>query len=339
MLAHKLLRVPDSPPLPPAELAAYVWGGNPPADWQDAFDAGGKLLRDQLEAIVPGALHGGARILDFGCGSGRLLRQLLPQATAGEVHGTDIDAESVAWIQGNLCPPCQATVAPSAPPLEYQDESFDLIVAVSVFSQIADGWAEWLLELRRILKPGGLLVVSLMGLDRAPIIAGRDLTDAEVGMSIHGYGRPWAAGGPMILHSEWWVRAHYGRAFTVRSVHPRALNDLDTYVLKRPVFGGEDAGNAGGAGAPGAAAAETGGDDHVPTPAELAAPEPGEPRELSAAMHDVARLHQDHATLNAAHDAYAAAYQEESAKSAELRAALEAAKVGESPSRGRRFRR
>jgi SAM-dependent methyltransferase len=309
--------VPDQPPLPPPDLAAYVWGGTPPPDWQDAFDAGGRLLKEQLQQVVPGGLDGGARVLDFGCGSGRLLRQLLPEAAAGDVHGTDIDEASIAWVQQHLCPPCHAVVAPSVPPLPYADASFDLIVAVSVFSQIADGWAEWLLELRRILRPGGVLVCSLMGLDRAPIIAGRELTDAEVGMSVHGYGRPWAAGGPMILHSEWWVRAHYGRAFTVRGVFPQALNDLDTYVLERPAVDGDTAVDA----------------------AALHAPEPGEPRELSAALHDVARLHQDHATLNAAHDAYAEAYHAEAAKSAALRAELAAASASAGGATRRGLRR
>jgi SAM-dependent methyltransferase len=305
--------VPDTPPLPPPDLAAYVWGGEPPADWEAAFDAGGKLLKEQVMQLVPGALDGGARVLDFGCGSGRLLRQLLPEAVAGDVHGTDIDPASIGWVQNHLCPPCHAAVAPAMPPLAYPDGAFDLVVAVSVFSQIADGWAEWLLELRRVLRPGGLLVCSLMGLDRAPIIAGRELTDADVGMSVHGYGRPWAAGGPMILHSEWWVRAHYGRAFTVRAYHPRALNDLDTYVLERPA------------------------DVAPPDAAALATAEPGEPRELSAALHDVERLHRDHATLNAAHDAYAAAYHSEAAQAVALRAELDAAQ--RTTRRGSRWRR
>ncbi|MCW3038332.1 MAG: hypothetical protein JWM31_237, partial [Solirubrobacterales bacterium] len=287
------------PPLPPRELAAYVLGGVDGEDWADAFDAMGRRLKRELLGVLPGGLPAGSRVLDFGCGSGRLLRQLLDEAATCEIHGCDIDAPSIGWVRQHLCPPLQAELAPGRPPLPYADGCFDVVLAASVLSQLADGWEAWLLELRRILAPGGHLVLTLMGPSCAPAIAGRELTDAEIGMSVHGFGRPWAAGGPMILHGEWWVRAHYGRAFEVVDVRPGGGGGQDLYVLRRPA-------------------------DSVPVPTlgALAAPEPGEPRELSAARHDVNRLHADYARLNASHDAYAAAYAAEAERVAELRAAL-----------------
>jgi hypothetical protein len=154
---------------------------------------------------------------------------------------------------------------------------------VSVFSQLADGWEAWLLELRRVLRPDGICVASFMGAWNAEVIAGRPVDDAEIGMSVHGFGRPWSAGGPMILHSEWWLRAHYGRAFDVLAFVPRGVGGQDGLLLRRP-------------------------ERPAPSEAELEAPEPGEERELRAARSDVMRLHREYAALNAAHDAYAAAY-------------------------------
>ena len=52
-------------------------------------------------------------------------------------------------------------------------------------------------------------------------------------------------------------------------------------------------------------------DRPAPSAAELEAPEPGEERELRAALSDVGRLHREYAALNAAHDAYAEAYAQE----------------------------
>jgi SAM-dependent methyltransferase len=269
--------------MPPREVAAYVNGGVAGEGWAHAFDGMGRHLKADLLDALPGGLPSGGRMLDFGCGSGRLMRHLLGEAERTEIHGCDIDAPSIAWGQRHLCPPCHAYRCPPQPPLPHPDGFFDVVVAVSVFSQLADGWEAWLLELRRVLRPGGICVATFMGPWNAEVIAGRPVDDAEIGMSIHGFGRPWPAGGPMILHSEWWLRAHYGRAFDILAFLPRGIGGQDGLILRRP-------------------------DGPAPSEAELEAAEPGEERELLAARSDVRRLHRDYAALNAAHDAYAAAY-------------------------------
>src|SRR3712207_8661275 len=45
-------------------------------------------------------------------------------------------------------------------------------------------------------------------------------SEARIGMTVLGYGHPWEAGGPMVLHSEWWIRAHWGRAFEIDYFQP-----------------------------------------------------------------------------------------------------------------------
>jgi primosomal protein N'' len=61
-------------------------------------------------------------------------------------------------------------------------------------------------------------------------------------------------------------------------------------------------------------------DRPAPSPAELRTPEPGDERELRAALADVERLHREYAALNAAHDAYAEAYAEQVRRVSELQA-------------------
>ncbi|WP_354700979.1 hypothetical protein DSM112329_01273 [Paraconexibacter sp. AEG42_29] len=287
------------PPLPPREIATYVVGGVAGDDWAADYDrVGREVVAALLPLTDPEALAGG-RLLDFGCGSGRILRHLIRAVPGTELHGCDIDATSVEWVQANLAPRCRAVVAPPQPPLPFADGCFDVVWAVSVFSQIHEGWADWLLELRRVLRPGGTLVASFMGAAVAPEVTGRTVADDDIGMSVHGAGRPWAAGGPMVLHGGWWLRAHYGRAFEVVEHRPAAMRGQDVLVLRRPPA-----------------------DVPAPSPADLIAPEPDEPRELTAALADVARLHADHAALNAAHDAYAQAYADEAQKSAALSARI-----------------
>jgi SAM-dependent methyltransferase len=161
-------------------------------------------------------------MLDFGCGSGRLLRQLLAEAELAEIHGSDISAEMVAWVRDNLCPPVAGvTVNSSRPPLDYEDGHFDLVTALSVFTHLADGWSDWLLEMRRILKPDGILIATFLDSSCARFLGSMPWEEERVGMSAFGFADPemdW----PNVLHSHWWLREHWGRAFEILELAPGA---------------------------------------------------------------------------------------------------------------------
>jgi hypothetical protein len=40
----------------------------------------------------------------------------------------------------------------------------------------------------------------------------------RVGMNVIKKWNPWDEGGPIVFHSEWWIREHWGRAFEILSV-------------------------------------------------------------------------------------------------------------------------
>jgi SAM-dependent methyltransferase len=51
-----------------------------------------------------------------------------------------------------------------APPLPYADGQFDFVYALSVFTHLTlELEAAWLVELERVVKPGGVLLVTLQG--------------------------------------------------------------------------------------------------------------------------------------------------------------------------------
>jgi SAM-dependent methyltransferase len=96
--------------------------------------------------------------LDYGCGCGRVARHL--HARGVEVWGVDIDGDAIRWCQEHLSRERFFTVAPT-PPTQLSDGSFDLIYSVSVFTHLDEAAQfAWLAELRRLLRPGGVLVAS-----------------------------------------------------------------------------------------------------------------------------------------------------------------------------------
>ena len=125
------------------------------------YELVGRALHDVVVQSVPaGWTWGGKRVLDFGCGAGRTMRHFVPESAEAEVWGCDIDAPSVEWVNANLNPPFAAFVNAAAPPLARPDDSFDLIYAFSVFTHITDQWSAWLVEMHRVLAPGGILIAS-----------------------------------------------------------------------------------------------------------------------------------------------------------------------------------
>jgi SAM-dependent methyltransferase len=208
-------------PLPPFELASRVGSLREADDPWAMYDLLGQLtVRDLLAALPDGYSLDDKRVLDFGCGAGRTLRHFVSDEAGGEFWGCDIDVESIEWLNANLAPPLHAFANSELPPLAQPDETFDLVYCVSVFTHLARSWSAWLAELHRVLKPDGLLLTTFMGAGQAHLMAPDEWDEDSVGMLILQPGQSWAMGGPMVLHSEWWIREHWGRLFDVLSVTP-----------------------------------------------------------------------------------------------------------------------
>jgi len=160
---------PVDPPRPPDFLIDRVVSGfeNDDAERHRAlFDQTGKQSLLDITTALAGIGRTFAefpRILDFGCGCARVTRWLQYETAGSDLFGCDIDAEAIAWNQSNL-PGVQFARNDYEPPLPYADESFDLILNHSVFTHIDERMQDlWLAELRRVLKPGGIALLSVHG--------------------------------------------------------------------------------------------------------------------------------------------------------------------------------
>lgn len=146
---------------PPAELMRRVSGfASPPF-----FDADGVRSYTEFFEAVASLRDWSAipRMLDWGCGCGRIARCFLRAHRGLEFHGCDIDAEATSWCAENLPRGSFQAIAPH-PPTPYPDGFFPLVIGYSVFSHLdADLQRAWLAEMRRIIAPGGLFLASVHG--------------------------------------------------------------------------------------------------------------------------------------------------------------------------------
>jgi SAM-dependent methyltransferase len=148
----------DGLPVPPAELWGGHWGSR--AEYLGSGKAHFRTMMEKLEnsGFV---LKERERVLDFGCGAGRVIRNFKDQAPGREIWGVDISAPRIRWCRENLCPPFKFLTTTTFPHLPFEDGCFDIIYAGSVFTQITDLAGAWLMELKRILTCEGRMYITV----------------------------------------------------------------------------------------------------------------------------------------------------------------------------------
>lgn len=105
-----------------------------------------------------------SRILDFGCGCGRVVRWLNYLYEDCNFYGTDIDEEAILWCQNNISSIGYFTVNKNDPPFTYPADYFNCIYSISVFTHLPEDMQfSWLEELHRVTKDDGLLLLSVHG--------------------------------------------------------------------------------------------------------------------------------------------------------------------------------
>ncbi len=119
-----------------------------------------EVVAKLIEEVCPR----GGRVLDFGCGTGVLFEASLTRAS--EVVGVDLVLDAAKlWVQKrNLAD--RVRLIPAGDVAQIPDKSIDLVVAAEVLEHIDDP-TETLAFYRRVLKPGGSLLVSLPTENRA----------------------------------------------------------------------------------------------------------------------------------------------------------------------------
>jgi SAM-dependent methyltransferase len=123
-----------------------------------------------------------------------------------------------------------------SPPLDYESGSFDLCYAVSVFTHLTEAMQDaWLSELKRVIRPGGILLVTLSGegdLVRTTPAEQDRFRKGEVVVVDGGYAGTNICGA---YHPESYVRKKWSRYFKVLAFVPEGAKGCprqDLYVLE-----------------------------------------------------------------------------------------------------------
>ena len=202
-------------------------------------------LSDFLKTAEAAARHGveGGRFYEFGGGTGRVYRHFAAQSDAWEVWSSDFRLSSVHWSLANFPPAVRVFANTSAPSLPLPEGAFDLVAAYSVFTHIDEAETQWLLELRRILKPGGLAYLSVHDEDtwltEEPLrrqVASACKLDPDRPLPEGRTVAVWRDDDPYncnVFHSQGYIRSVWGRFFEVLEIKPRWVGAQAAVVLRR----------------------------------------------------------------------------------------------------------
>lgn len=145
-------------PLPPAYMLYIAYGLNYENYLRDG-EATASWLFEKFGPHLPAK----GTILDWGCGPARITRHLPTYFKGWQVMGTDYDPATIQWCQ-NALPHIHFERNALHPPLPIPSASVHAAIGISIFTHLSAAAHEaWLLELARILAPGGMFFVTTQG--------------------------------------------------------------------------------------------------------------------------------------------------------------------------------
>lgn len=212
--------------VPPDELAKRVGGSA-----GDKFIAQGKLMKQCiLQSLPENYTFENKRILDYGCGVGRALLHFGEEAQNAKFYGTDIHKPSVDFLAQNTRD-FHLFQNEEIPPLAFLDNYFDMIYCISVFTHLVDTWEAWINELHRVLKPGGLAVVTYWYQTAYERMIKKPFSKEKKGMSVFFKDRPWDKGGPDVYHSNEWILKNWGKRFKIDYIFEDGMMNWQSIAL------------------------------------------------------------------------------------------------------------
>jgi SAM-dependent methyltransferase len=235
----------DTFPLPTTEDREGYFGSHHFSYWASG-------LKDAKLLFEAAAKHGVDvnSYLDFGCATGRVLRHFAVQWPAVQTLGCDINRKHVEWCNSFLPDNCSVFQNHSIPSLPLADASVDLVSAYSVFTHIEALETAWLMELRRILRPGGIAWITihseftLREMDESwplwePVMShpeANKLLDLQRNFNGSRMAMRWNANRSYtsnVFYKLDYINQHWGRIFEIAEVRRRCPTYQDVLILRK----------------------------------------------------------------------------------------------------------
>lgn len=234
-VGYRLAGSSDGLPIPPTRLVNLVADSKEVAWFLRGGEMGHQSICYALEKNDLRAEDFEA-ILDFGCGCGRVIR-CWKSLSGPRIHGTDYNSTLIEWCRRHLGHLAEFGVNELIPPLDYASESFDFAYAISVFTHLPeDMQLEWMEELARVLKPGGVLLITVHGESRMFQLSLDEQRQFQAGQLVI---KDEAAAGTNACgayHPERYVQDHLAAAFDLVDFIPQGARDAnqDIFLLRKP---------------------------------------------------------------------------------------------------------
>jgi ubiquinone/menaquinone biosynthesis C-methylase UbiE len=202
-----------------------------------------------LNVTALAAQHGvvGGRYFDFGGSTGRLFRHFAFQTEAFDVWSCDFNVSSTQWNLKHFPNSIKSFQNMYFPFLPLEDNYFDLITAMSVFTHIDEMETQWLLELRRVLKSGALALITIQDEhawkamhenvrhrfeESRPDLAG--LEELPEGRHVATL-RSGDAYSSLVAHSQGFIRQQWSRYYEVLDIIPGKFSFQAAVLLRKPL--------------------------------------------------------------------------------------------------------
>lgn len=163
---------------PPPSKAAY--DAYTTIDHSSYFNSGkreAEIISEFVERFSEGK-----KVLDFGCGSARILRHL--DSKKYSLTGSDYNKEAIEWCKVNL-PDIKFISNALLPPLDLKSDTFNFAYAISVFTHLSEEvQIQWLKELERVTANNGHIMITLHGERHASKLTMEELLKFKKGEAV-----------------------------------------------------------------------------------------------------------------------------------------------------------
>ena len=141
-------------PMPDSDRIQSFYPAESTAKFEPLVEHGVRLGAKMRVKSFVGDLPPGSKVLDIGCGRGVMLRSLLD--LGHEAHGVEITPEAASGAD----PGAQIRIAPELAKAGYEENTFDAVIMWHVLEHLPHP-EQTLVEIRRILRPGGRLILAV----------------------------------------------------------------------------------------------------------------------------------------------------------------------------------